>query len=215
MLRCVRQLKVLDEGRVETTQRADAARNRARILDAARTLIGQHTQGSHPSDALCMDQVAALAGVGKGTLYRRFPDRGALLFALLDDDERVLQDRVLTGCGVKRSAPPLQHLLALLDALTAFHVTHAALLAVAELTPAIAEHPAYRWRHAALTHALARTGIAPVARAQHVTDVVLQILSGAVVSRALGHQDARAVRAQTAALLRAVIKPARVKALTA
>ena len=48
-------------------ERGDAARNRALLLDAARRLIGERG-----ADAVSMDDIAAAAGVGKGTLFRRF-----------------------------------------------------------------------------------------------------------------------------------------------
>jgi AcrR family transcriptional regulator len=44
-----------------------------------------------------MDAVAAEAGVGKGTLFRRFGDRAGLAVALLDERERDLQAAVLSG----------------------------------------------------------------------------------------------------------------------
>ncbi|MCT2588468.1 TetR/AcrR family transcriptional regulator [Streptomyces sp. N2-109] len=53
--------------------RADAERNRARILNAARTLFTQH--GTHVS----MDEVARHAQVGIGTLYRHFPTKDAMV----------------------------------------------------------------------------------------------------------------------------------------
>lgn len=59
--------------------RADAARNRKRVLDAARTLFTR--QGLDVS----MDSVARTAGVGVGTVYRHFPDRDALVTAVLAD----------------------------------------------------------------------------------------------------------------------------------
>lgn len=43
-----------------------------------------------------MEQIAATAGVGKGTLYRRYPDVASIATALLDEHERALQDRL---CG--------------------------------------------------------------------------------------------------------------------
>ncbi|HEX6341923.1 helix-turn-helix domain-containing protein [Umezawaea sp.] len=58
-------------------ERADAARNREAILAAAMRLIRE--QGI---DAVCMDDVAAAAGVGKGTVFRRFGDREGLVEAL-------------------------------------------------------------------------------------------------------------------------------------
>jgi AcrR family transcriptional regulator len=57
--------------------RADAERNRQRILDAAAQLFAE--RGLHVS----LDEVAERAGVGVGTVYRRFPDRDALIDALL------------------------------------------------------------------------------------------------------------------------------------
>jgi AcrR family transcriptional regulator len=53
--------------------RADALRNRERLLDAARDAVIEQGAGAP------LDEIARRAGVGIGTLYRRFPDRGALL----------------------------------------------------------------------------------------------------------------------------------------
>jgi AcrR family transcriptional regulator len=63
----------------ETHLRRDAAANRERILDAARRLFAD--QGLEAS----MDEIARAAGVGAGTLYRRFPTKEALLDAILGD----------------------------------------------------------------------------------------------------------------------------------
>ncbi|WP_410638602.1 TetR/AcrR family transcriptional regulator [Amycolatopsis sp. lyj-346] len=73
-------------------ERADAARNRVRVLEAAEKLFAERGV-----DAVTMDDVAGAAGVGKGTLYRRFGDKGGLAMALLDQRERELQERILTG----------------------------------------------------------------------------------------------------------------------
>ncbi|QKV72640.1 TetR/AcrR family transcriptional regulator [Amycolatopsis sp. Hca4] len=73
-------------------ERADAARNRIRVLEAAEKLFAERGV-----DAVTMDDVAGAAGVGKGTLYRRFGDKGGLAMALLDERERELQQRILTG----------------------------------------------------------------------------------------------------------------------
>lgn len=77
-------------------ERADAARNRVRILAAARELLATRT----PCD-VSIDEIAVAAGVGKGTIYRRFGDRGRLMQALLDEREAAFQAAVLSG------APPL------------------------------------------------------------------------------------------------------------
>ena len=60
-------------------QRRDARRNRALLLDAAREVF-QESGASAP-----LDLVARRAGVGRGTLYRNFPDRIALLAALFEE----------------------------------------------------------------------------------------------------------------------------------
>jgi len=59
--------------------RVDAERNRLRILAAAATLFAE--RGVDVS----IDDIAAAAGVGIGTLYRRFPDREALIEALFEE----------------------------------------------------------------------------------------------------------------------------------
>ncbi|THV40844.1 TetR/AcrR family transcriptional regulator [Glycomyces buryatensis] len=73
-------------------ERADAARNRSAILAAASRLFA-----AHGVDAVSMDAIAAAAGVGKGTPFRRFGDKAGLAVALLDERERELQGRILSG----------------------------------------------------------------------------------------------------------------------
>ena len=66
--------------------RADAERNRQRILDAARDLFAE--RGVDVS----VEDIAAAAGVGIGTFYRRFPDRESLVEAVfLTKFDRILQ----------------------------------------------------------------------------------------------------------------------------
>ncbi|WP_280420264.1 TetR/AcrR family transcriptional regulator [Nocardia carnea] len=60
--------------------RADAERNRAAILTVAGRLICDDKR-----DNVSMDEIAAAAGVGKGTLFRRFTDREGLIRAVFDD----------------------------------------------------------------------------------------------------------------------------------
>jgi AcrR family transcriptional regulator len=75
-----------------TRERADAARNRRKALIAAQSLFAERGV-----KGVTMDDVAAAAGVGKGTLYRRFGDKSGLAAALLDERERDLQARMLSG----------------------------------------------------------------------------------------------------------------------
>jgi AcrR family transcriptional regulator len=73
-------------------ERADARRNRERILCATARLID-----SVGIDCFSMDDVAAEAGVGKGTLYRRFGDRSSLLRAMISEPEQAFQDSLIRG----------------------------------------------------------------------------------------------------------------------
>jgi AcrR family transcriptional regulator len=95
------------------SERADAARNRAKVLEAARRLFAEHGVGN-----VSIEQVAKAAGVGKGTVFHRFGDRAGLVMALVDDDERALQERLLRGPPpLGPGAPPRERLEALVDAL--------------------------------------------------------------------------------------------------
>jgi AcrR family transcriptional regulator len=73
-------------------ERRDAARNRVALLEAAERLVG-----AHGVDAVTMDAVAAEAGVGKGTVFRRFDSREGLMAALLDHSETEWQASVISG----------------------------------------------------------------------------------------------------------------------
>jgi len=73
-------------------ERADAARNRLHLLATARQMLAEQGQ-----DRLTMDGLAERAGLGKGTVFRRFGTRAGIFQALLDDDERAFQQRVLSG----------------------------------------------------------------------------------------------------------------------
>ncbi|MCL7428422.1 TetR/AcrR family transcriptional regulator [Streptomyces sp. YS415] len=92
----------------EPCLRADAARNRARLLEAAGQLVAQHGAAG-----VTMEAVAAAAQVGKGTVFRRFGDRTGLLTALLDHSEKNFQSAVITGPPpLGPGAPPLERLRA-------------------------------------------------------------------------------------------------------
>src|SRR5947209_19779977 len=93
--------------------RVDAMRNRAAILQAAQRLLREHG-----ADAITMDGLACEAGVGKGTLFRRFGDRASLFRALLDESERRLQEGFIRGpAPLGPGAPPAARLIAFGDAL--------------------------------------------------------------------------------------------------
>lgn len=79
--------------------RADALRNRDRIVEAAREVFREHGYSAS------LDEVAKRAGVGAGTLYRHFPTRDDLLDALMQSwVERVTEaaDKALAHEGPPR-----------------------------------------------------------------------------------------------------------------
>lgn len=90
-------------------ERSDAARNRARLLLAARHILDRDGVSG-----LTMDRLAAEAEVGKGTIFRRFGSRAGVFQALLDDVEREFQGRFLSG------PPPLGPGAAPVERLVAF-----------------------------------------------------------------------------------------------
>ncbi|MBF9069586.1 TetR/AcrR family transcriptional regulator [Streptacidiphilus fuscans] len=97
---------LLDGEPVERAERADAARNRAKLLDAASSLIRDRG-----AEHLTMEGVASAANVGKGTVFRRFGDRAGLLFAVIDKTEKEFQESFLFGPPpVGPGAPPVERL---------------------------------------------------------------------------------------------------------
>lgn len=93
-------------------ERADAARSRRTLLAAARVLLAEHGV-----TALSMDRLASAAGVGVGTVYRRFSDRGGLAFALLDNEEQRFQEAFMSGPPpLGPGAPPVARIRAFLHA---------------------------------------------------------------------------------------------------
>ncbi|MEU3982772.1 helix-turn-helix domain-containing protein [Streptomyces sp. NPDC026672] len=73
-------------------ERADAARNREHLLETARAMLAEHGAAK-----VTMDGLAERAGLGKGTVFRRFGTRAGIFQALLDEDERRFQEQVLCG----------------------------------------------------------------------------------------------------------------------
>ncbi|MEU3424088.1 TetR/AcrR family transcriptional regulator [Streptomyces gardneri] len=93
-------------------ERSDAARNRLRILAAAGALFD-----AHGVESVSMDRIAAEAGVGKGTLFRRFGSKAGLAAALLDAQDSRLQERILFGPPpLGPDAPAADRVLAFFDA---------------------------------------------------------------------------------------------------
>jgi AcrR family transcriptional regulator len=104
----------------EPAERADAARNRRLLLATAREMLA-----ADGADKLTMDGLAERAGLGKGTVFRRFGTRAGIFRALLDDAERSFQELVLTGPPpLGPGAPPLDRLVAYGRARIGFLIEH-------------------------------------------------------------------------------------------
>jgi AcrR family transcriptional regulator len=146
-----------------TQGRADAARNREKVIAAARRLFAERGVAN-----VTIDQVARAAGVGKGTVFHRFGDRAGLVMALVDDEERALQERILRGSPpLGPGAPPAERLVALLDALVDLLERYGDLLRDSEASRAGARYDAGAYaawhQHASVLIAEARPGYdAPV-----------------------------------------------------
>jgi AcrR family transcriptional regulator len=95
-------------------ERTDAARNRERVAAAAAKLF----RACEDPERVDMRAIAAEAGVGVGTLYRRFGDKLTLAGSVLDDSARELQEAILSGPPpLGPGAPAQERLEAFLDAL--------------------------------------------------------------------------------------------------
>ncbi len=162
----------------EVRERCDAARNRRRILAAAEALVA-----SEGASCVSMDRIATAAGVGKGTLFRRFGDRAGLLRALLSDRESDFQEQLIRGAPpLGPGAPPVERLLAFgpayLEELQGYAELLAAVEASLESGMRMRSAP-YQFYRTHLTILL--RAAAPSIDAEYHADVLLAPLSAEVV----------------------------------
>ncbi|MFI0482212.1 TetR/AcrR family transcriptional regulator [Actinomadura sp. 9N215] len=125
----------------ERRPRKDAVRNRTAVLAAADALFDRCAS----PDEVTMADVAAAAGVGKGTLFRAFGDRTGLIRALYQARLEPIRKAVEAGPPpLGPGAPPLERIPALLDAVLCFKLDNRGLaLALEEsggMSPYRAEH---------------------------------------------------------------------------
>jgi AcrR family transcriptional regulator len=118
------QLPILDGDALVPRVRADATRNREKILYAAATLVAEHG-----IEHVSVDDIARAARVGTGTVYRRFGDRAGLALALLDEHTRAFQDALIGGAPpLGPGVPARERLMAFGDAYLDFLDLHADVL---------------------------------------------------------------------------------------
>ncbi|MGQ0718419.1 MAG: TetR/AcrR family transcriptional regulator [Pseudonocardiales bacterium] len=171
-------------------ERADAARNRARILACAEALFAEHGVG-----AVSMDQVAAAAGVGKGTLFRRFGDKAGLAVALLDTREQDLQQAILSGPpALGPGVEPAARLAAFLAAYQDFLDLHLDLVRMSETASPGARYRigAYRFwhQHVAMLVKAAR----PDLDADYLAHALLSVLAADTHAALCEHTGGERVR---------------------
>ncbi|AJC57622.1 TetR/AcrR family transcriptional regulator [Streptomyces sp. 769] len=119
-------------------ERADAVRNRRAILLATEELLAHH-----PPEKISMEQVAAAAGVGKGTVFHRFGSRMGLMRALMEERAVALREAVTDGPPpLGPGAAPRERLLAFLDAVVELVARNKGLLAALCHATTTAQRPA-------------------------------------------------------------------------
>jgi AcrR family transcriptional regulator len=139
-------------------ERADAARNRRAILAAAADLLATN----RPED-VSLEQVAAAAGVGKGTVFHRFGNRAGLMRALMVDRAETLIEATASGPPpLGPGAPARERLTAFLDALVRLIAGNTSVVAADDHAAsthrggtADRDHPVYRAWHAHVRDLLA------------------------------------------------------------
>ncbi|UWP87153.1 TetR/AcrR family transcriptional regulator [Dactylosporangium fulvum] len=162
-------------------ERADAARNRRAILRVTEELL--HTEGP---DQLTLDRVAAAAGVGKGTVFRRFGSRTGLFQELLADRAARIRAGVEAGpAPLGPGAPPDERLFGFLDELAHLAARNVALIAAHEQACAADKHldPTYRRWHAHLVDLVGR--LRPTADADFVAHTLLGAFDAELVRHVL------------------------------
>ncbi|WP_067452866.1 TetR/AcrR family transcriptional regulator [Actinomadura macra] len=167
-------------GDARPRERADAARNRTRVLDAAAGLFA-----AGDPRAVTMDDIAKAAGVGRGTLYRRYPDTTSIALALLDEHERRLQERLLRGDPpLGPGAPPAERLAAFYAAMVELLEAHIDLVLGAEAGGTRLTTGAYGFWRAHVRMLLATAGVPG-------PDALADVLLAPLASELYAHQRAQ------------------------
>jgi AcrR family transcriptional regulator len=175
--------------------RADAVKNRELLLQTAQRLIAENGV-----DAVTMSDVAEAAGVGKGTLYRHFPNgKPDLCQVLIDADQRDLQNR--TFARLREQGDPLADLEWFLREVIAF-ITRNQRFMFAEATLGIGlDHPAHLWWRLTIRGLLMRMNL--TMDVEYASDVLFVMLDPRTIryqTHARGYDYDRIADALTALL---------------
>ena len=175
------EIPVLDFGVLPHGERRDAAESRRRVLDTARELFEERGV-----DSVSMHEIGRAAGVGQGTLYRRYEHKGALCSALLFESTERFYERVRARTQKGNDAALVQ-LGSLIDDLAAFTEENAPLLgavrdaAGGERRMEMYRNPFYGWLRATvlvlLEQAIAEGEAAPDLDVEYAADFVLAPLN--------------------------------------
>jgi AcrR family transcriptional regulator len=158
-------------------ERKDAAAHRRLVLDAAARLFAERGV-----ESVTMDDIAHAAGVGKGTLYRRYADKGQLVLALMGSCVATLQDDL---AHIDVSSPALDQLEAVLVRIVDWIEEHTAQLGVisdqasGERRSSMHCSPLYEWMHGILVSLLEdaiASGEARIADPTYTADALLAAL---------------------------------------
>lgn len=167
--------------------RADAVKNRAVLLRTARRLFN-----AHGVEHVSMTQLADEAGVGKGTLYRHFSNKAEVCYALLDTEQRDLQED--TFRRLQNSTPPAESLKCFLGDVVAFVYRNLDLLSPAlhEGNVSSLEFPAHVWYRQTIRGLLARSGAS--GDIDYLSDALYVMLNVETINyqrRTLGYDEER------------------------
>ncbi|HZZ89263.1 MAG TPA: TetR/AcrR family transcriptional regulator [Caulobacteraceae bacterium] len=151
--------------------RADSQRNRERLLGVAKAAFTQENAD------VALEEIARRAGVGIGTLYRHFPDRGALLAAVY---RRELEQLTAAADALLAEGVPIQALEGWLEQLVDYMATKRVIAPALQASPKGAE--AYAAAGPVLSEALERLVRAGVAsgdiRADMRSEDLMRLIAG-------------------------------------
>ena len=169
----------------EKPMRADARRNRQRLVDAARAVFEE--QGASAS----MEAIAKKAGVGVGTLYRHFPNRFDVVEAVYQDDVDELEESARRAVAELEPWPSVE---AFFDAFLNYARRKGAMMT--ELQQAFEKHPEFRSKmrerlDAAFAMVIERAKAAGVVRADVEGADVLQLVAPVCSNSSIGPEQRR------------------------